>query len=125
MTSAGDGRLGTGPAEMFAGPSLTPAVVDGTVYGEILAVLRSGGWVQGREHHRTRLSITAAVDRAVGSNAGPGLDGASLARRARLRNHLSRLASTANLTAWNDAPERTFADIVTLLAMAAVAFPDD
>ena len=98
---------------------------DGTVYGEILATLRAGGWVQGREIHRTRLSITAAIDRAVGSTGGPGPDGASLARRARLRNHLSRLASTANLTAWNDAPERTFADIVTLLAMAAVAFPDD
>ena len=125
MTSAGERRVGMDPAETFAGPALAPAVADGTIYGEILAILRAGGWVQGREIHRTRLSITAAIDRSVGSIGRPAPDGASLARRARLRNHLSGLAGTANLAAWNDAPDRTFADIVTLLAMAAVAFPDD
>lgn len=125
MTSAGDGRLGAGPAETFAGTPLPPVVAEGTVYGEVLAVLRAGGWVQGREIHRTRRSITAAVDRAVGATRSPAPDGASLARRARVRNHLSRLAGTANLAAWNDAPDRTFDDVVTLLAMAAVAFPDD
>jgi hypothetical protein len=46
-------------------------------------------------------------------------------RSARLRNHLCELAGTANLVAWNDARERVFEDLMTLLSMAAVAFPDD
>ncbi len=126
MMAEGDRNLGIGPAESLFGtdPTVRP-VAHATVYDEIIDALRSGGWVQGRSVHRTRLSLTAAIDLVVGSVDGPGPKAASLARSARLRNHLCELAGAANLVAWNDARERDFADLTKLLSMAAVAFPDD
>jgi hypothetical protein len=126
MTGTGDGNLEIGPAESLVGAAPVLRTVDGTtVYDEVIEALRSGGWVQGRSVHRTRLSLTAAIDLVVGSVDGPGPKAPSLARSARLRNHLCELAGTTNLIAWNDARERVFEDLTTLLSMAAVAFPED
>jgi hypothetical protein len=124
MTHGGDGHLETGPTSVRPGPVIRPTDRT-TVYDDVLAALRSGGWTQGRRAHRARLSLTAAIDRVVGSSDSLGPKAAELVRSARVRNHLSELAGVANLVAWNDDRERTFDDLVTLLSMAAIAFPDD
>ena len=122
----GDGDLEIGPVDALeeSAPVVRP-LGRPTVYDEILDVLQAGGWVQGRHAHRHRLSLTAAIDLVVGSVDGPGPKAPALARSARLRNHLCELAGTANLVAWNDVRDRRFEDLVTLLSMATVAFPDD
>lgn len=126
MVNAGDGDLEIGPVDALAAstPTVRP-IGRATVYDEILDVLSTGGWIQGRDARRRQLSLTAAIDRVVGSIDGPGPRAEPLARSARLRNHLCELAGTANLVAWNDERERCFDDLVTLLSMASVAFPDD
>jgi hypothetical protein len=124
VTRAGDGHVEIDPALVRAGRSELPTRIP-TVYDEVLAELRSGGWTQGRDTHRSRLSLTAAIDVVVGSTDAPGPKAAALVRSARVRNHLSELAGVASLIAWNDDGERTFEDLETLLTMAAVAFPED
>jgi hypothetical protein len=97
-----------------------------TVYDDVRAALGERGWVQGRRAHRGRLSLTAAIDIVVGvDDNASGPTALSLARSARVRNHLCELATTANLVAWNDDRARTFDDLAVLLGMAAVAYPDD
>jgi hypothetical protein len=126
VTTPGDGNLEIGPAGSLSGTAPIVRSVGGvTVYDQVLEALTSGGWVQGRNVHRTRRSLTAAIDEVVGSVEGPGPKAAALARSARVRNHLCELAGTTNLVAWNDARERGFDDLATLLSMAAVAFPQD
>ena len=124
MTQGGDGHLETGPTSLRTGPVIRPTGST-TVYDEVLAALRSRGWTQGRNTHRSRLSITAAIDLVVGSTDGVGPKAAELVRSARVRNRLCELAGVASLVVWNDDRERTFGDLVTLLSMAAVVFPDD
>jgi hypothetical protein len=124
MTHGGDGHLEIGPTSLRTGPD-TRRTRRTTVYDEVLAALRSGGWTQGRSVHRSRLSVTAAIDLVVGSTDSPGPKAAELVRSATVRNHLSELAGVASLVAWNDDRERTFDDLVVLLSMAAIAFPDD
>lgn len=124
MTVAGDGHLEVDPRSVEGAP-VARSTDGATVYDEVLAALRAGGWIQGRRALRHRLSLTAAIDLVVGSVEGPGPKAPSLARSARLRNHLCELAGTANLVAWNDARERAFDDLVTLLSMAAIAYPED
>ena len=124
MTQGGDGHLEVDPTFVGAGPIVRPTGAT-TVYDDVLAALQSGGWTQGRNAHRSRLSLTAAIDLVVGSTDSPGPKAAALVRSARVRNHLSELAGVANLVAWNDERDRTFDDLVTLLSMAAIAFPDD
>lgn len=124
MTQGGDGHVELDPTVVRAGRSERPTRVP-TVYDEVLGALRTGGWTQGRDTHRSRLSLTAAIDVVVGSTDGPGPKAGPLVRSARVRNHLSELAGVASLIAWNDDGERTFEDLETLLTMAAVAFPDD
>lgn len=122
--TAGDGDIEIDLEALDRAPA-APPLGRATVYDEVLSALRDGGWVQGRNAHRTRLSLTGAIDLVVGSIEGPGPKAASLARSALLRNHLSELARTANLVAWNDDRERSFEDVMRLLAMAAIAFPND
>jgi hypothetical protein len=124
MTHGGDGNLEIGPTSVRTGPASQPTGST-TVYDDVLDALRSGGWTQGRRTHRSRLSITAAIDLVVGSTDDLGPKAAELVRSARVRNHLSELAGAASLVAWNDDRERTFEDLVSLLSMAAIAFPDD
>jgi hypothetical protein len=103
----------------------TSAPVD-TVYDAIRELLIGNGWVQGRQIHRERLSLPAAIDVVVGVDletraaAGP-----HLARSGRVRRHLCELAGIANLVAWNDDRARNLSDVIDLLTFAAVAYPDD
>lgn len=121
-----DGDVEIDPIQSVADAAPVDRPIGGsTVYDEILASLTTGGWVQGREVHGARRSLTAAIDQVVGLIDRPGPKAAVLARSARLRNRLCALAGTGNLVGWNDAPERTFEDLSTLLSMAAVAFPED
>jgi hypothetical protein len=124
VTDAGDSFLGIDPASRRSDPAARPTGGT-TVYDEVLSTLRARGWTQGRNAHGARLSLTAAVDLVVGRTDRPGPQAATLVRSSCVRNHLSELASTASLVAWNDDGERTFDDLVTLLSMAAIAFPDD
>ena len=95
-----------------------------TIYDEILSVLVSRGWAQGARTDRSGgTDLPAAV--AIATDRSGRAGAAAVARSARIRNHLVALASTAHLSAWNDAPDRTLADIEELLRHAAVAFPDD
>jgi len=122
--ASGDGEIEIDLEALDRAPT-SPPLGRATVYDEILTVLSAGGWVQGRDAHRTRLSLTGAIDLVVGATDGPGPKAASLARSARLRNRLCALAGTTSLVAWNDAAGRSFEDVASLLSMAALAFPDD
>jgi hypothetical protein len=124
VTRAGDGDTEIDPTVVGAGRSELPTRIP-TVYDEVLETLRAGGWTQGRDTHRSRLSLTAAIDVVVGSIDARAPNAAALVRSARMRNHLRELAGVGSLIAWNDDRQRTFADVETLLTMAAVAFPDD
>ena len=75
----------------------------------------------------SRLSLTAAIDAVVvDSTLSVGADlGPRLARTGRVRRHLCELAGTANLIGWNDDGERSVGDVVDLLQLAALAYPDD
>jgi hypothetical protein len=121
-----DGDLEIDPDQWVNDAAPVPRRVDDfTVYDEILALLGEGGWVQGRDVHGTKRSLTAAIDQVVGLVEKPGPKAAALARSSRVRNRLGTLAGTTNLVDWNDARGRSFEDLSTLLSMAAVAFPDD
>ncbi len=97
-----------------------------TIYDAVCKLLIGRGWLQGREVRGPRLSLTAAIDVAVGvdveTNAAVG---PRLARSGRVQRHLCELAGAANLVAWNDDGERGMSDVIDLLRFAAVAYPDD
>jgi hypothetical protein len=98
-----------------------------TVYDEIIALLVARGWAQGVARRGRALSLSTAIDEAVGigSPRGSAPDGATLARAGRIGAHLRDLTGARNLDGWSDEPERTFDDVVRLLSSAAVGFDDD
>ena len=127
MATAGDGDLEIEPTR-WAPDGVRPdrGIRRSTVYDDLRETLVEHGWVQGRRTHRGRLSLTAAIDMVVGSeDRARGPRALTLARSARVRNHLCELAATVNLVSWNDDRGRTFDDLASLLGMAAVAYPDD
>jgi hypothetical protein len=127
---SGDGDLERGgPRDQTVGlgpsPPETPVHVE-TVYDAIREVLTGRGWVQGRQTHGPRLSLTAAIDVVVGVDVDTrAAAGSLLARSGRVRRHLCELAGTANLVAWNDDRARDMGDVIDLLRYAAIAYPDD
>ncbi len=95
-----------------------------TIYDEIQAVIAARGWAQGTRTNRLGgTDLPEAI--AVATDPSGIADAIAIARSARIRNHLVVLASTAHLSVWNDAPDRSLADVEELLRHAAVAFPDD
>ena len=128
--TSGDGDVDRGAASertLGVGQSVpaTPIPVE-TVYDAIRDLLTGRGWVQGRQVHGERLSLTAAIDVVVGVDVETrAAAGSRLARSGRVRRHLCELAGTANLAAWNDDGSRDMGEVIDLLSFAAVAYPDD
>ncbi len=119
-------RGGEGAVRVGREPTSAPSR-GATLYDDVLELLMSRGWVRGRGERGLRVSLPAAIDlvaRASVSSAEPTA-GAVLARAARARRHLCELARASSLTAWNDEPGRTLADVRDLLEAARVAFRDD
>jgi hypothetical protein len=107
-------------------PSPAAPTADETVYDRIRELLHERGWVQGRNGHGSRLSLTAAIDVVVGVDPETRAGSAGeLARRSRIARHLRELAGTANLVAWNDERARTLSEVSDLLMFAAITHPDD
>lgn len=101
-----------------------------TVYEDVRRVLLDRGLTRGRERNRRgQLGLVGAIERAVSTGDaqydGRPADGARLARKARIARHLRELAGTSNLGSWVDARGRTIDEVLDLLALAAVAHPDD
>lgn len=128
MSGDGGRDRGAAPGRTVSVGSSVPATstpVD-TIYDAIRELLTGRGWVQGRQIHGERLSLTAAIDIVVGVDVETrAATGPHLARSGRVRRHLSELASAANLIAWNDDGARDMGDVIDLLRFAAVAYPDD
>jgi hypothetical protein len=128
--TSGDGDVDRGAAPertVGVGQSVpaTPIPVE-TIYDSIRDLLTGRGWVQGRQVHGERLSLTAAIDVVVGVDVETrAAAGSRLARSGRVRRHLCELAGTANLAAWNDDGSRDMSEVIDLLSFAAVAYPDD
>jgi len=86
--------------------------------------LEQRGWAQGQSRRR-RLTLDDAVDELLGTRSGQASSGEALAHAARVTAHLRQLSGASSLASWNDARTRRYDDVVELLEMAAVAFPDD
>ena len=95
------------------------------VYRDTESLLRDMGWTKGHERSRGgKLSLTGAIRASVSSGAiSP--EQPHIVRIARIRRHLREIARTSSLLAWNDSPDRSFADVVNLLRVAAERFPGD
>ena len=131
---SGDRDLGVGPARgrpvrlEDVDREGAPAEVrarSATIYDGVRELLTLRGWIQGRETRGERLSLTAAIDVAVGADEAGGASGPRLARGGRIRGHLGVLAGTASLIAWNDDRGRRIGEVLELLDAAALAHPDD
>lgn len=116
-----DGAVGVGREPAVASPR------GRSIYDDVLMLVIARGWVRGVSQRGVRVSLPAAIDLVVRGDAKhpTPTGGAVLARAARARRHLCELARVSSLTAWNDDPDRSLADVCDLLRAANVAFPDD
>jgi hypothetical protein len=98
-----------------------------SVYDDVASLLTDRGWAQGVPRRGDALCFVAAIDAAVGVGAADPstTEGAKLARVGRIGAHLRDLVGVRNLAAWSDEPERTFDDVLAVLAHASIAFPGD
>ncbi|MBV8951878.1 MAG: hypothetical protein JOZ99_13455 [Actinobacteria bacterium] len=101
-----------------------------TIYDDVRRVLVDRGLTRGREHtRRGQVGLAGAIEVALsqtGRRQQPApREGARLAREARITRHLRELAGTSNLASWLDARGRSLNDVLDLLSLASVAFPED
>jgi hypothetical protein len=100
-----------------------------TVYDDVRRILLDHGLTRGRERNRQgELGLVGAIEAAVMETdrvtTPAGRAGPTLAREGRIARHLRELAGTSNLGAWVDGG-RSLGDVLELLTLAAVAYPED
>jgi hypothetical protein len=108
-------------------PSVAPSR---TIYDDVRRVILDRGLSRGEERgRRGDVGLVGAIEVAVRepheSTDSPGREGARLAREARIARHLRELAGASNLGAWVDGDGRSLDDVLELLSLAAVAYPED
>lgn len=126
----GQPNFGTDAFIDLTSAPLRPRPPAHTVYDDVRRVLLDRGLTRGRERNRRgQLGLIGAIESAVSAADpvchGRPSDGARLARKARIARHLRELAGASNLGSWVDARGRSVGDVLDLLTLAAVAYPDD
>ncbi len=105
-------------------PEFAPVHAPPDTYTALQRLLQERGWAQGSSRRR-RLTLDDAIDELFATRSGQPATGAALAHAARVTSHLRELSGGSTLASWNDASARRYDDVVELLEMAAIAFPDD